>query len=168
MLNSISSSSDLATVLNAQPLTDQDARETPRDWLDGIWVAGEVYPLDAAATTDTLAVLANGTGAVSWSPKGAYCSGSHRTAVESQAGHWCAADTDSVAFGDDVRGVTRDWRQVTVWDSNGYLEHTVYGTLAEAKETFDRENAEMSHDWNDQEALTDDDEEDEIYPSLLH
>ncbi|MFD7995458.1 hypothetical protein [Streptomyces mexicanus] len=158
MISSIYDSATLAAVLNAEPLTAADAKETPRDWVDGIWVAGEVYPLDPKATTDTLAVLANGTAAVTWSPKGEYCGGGHRTAVESQAGHWCAADTDSVTFGDDVRGVTRDWRQVTVWDANGYTETIVHDTLDEAKEAFGRESAEMSREWEEQEALMGDEE----------
>lgn len=167
MISSIRSSNDLATVLNAQPLTEADAKETPRDWIEGIWVGGEIYPLDADATTNTLAVLANGTAAVTWSPKGTYCSGGHRTAVDSLAAHWCDADTDSIVFGDDVRGVTRDWRQVTIWDSNGYTEVQVHDTLDEAKAAFERESAEMSRDWDDQEALMDDDEDEEITFSYL-
>lgn len=143
MITSITSSHDLATVLNATPLTEADAAETPRDWLDGIWVNGTVYALDAEATTDTLAVLADGTAAARWSPKGEWCSGTHRTGPDSQAAHWCTADEDSWTWAGDVRGVTRDWRTVNVWDANGYSETQTYPTLDEAKAAFSREVAEV-------------------------
>ncbi|MFI1204813.1 hypothetical protein ACH4VR_36195 [Streptomyces sp. NPDC020883] len=156
MITSISDSHDLATVLNVEPLTEEDAAETPCDWIEGIWVAGKVYPLDATATTETLAVLANGTAAVEWSPEGKYCGGSHRTAVWSHSGHWCAADTDSITFGDEVRGVTRDWRQVTVWDSNGHVDREVYDTLDEAHAAYDRESDQMGKEWRDEHGNTED------------
>lgn len=143
MITAINDSADLATVLNAEPATEADAAETPRDWLDGIWVAGEVYELDRDATTDTLAVLANGTAAVRWSPKGTYCGGGHRTTVGSQAGHWCAADREEWTEEEDVRGVIRDWRSVYVWDANGYSETEVYPTVEEAKAAFEREVADL-------------------------
>lgn len=145
MITSINDSTDLATVLNATPATEADAAETPRDWLDGIWVASEVYKLDPEATTDTLAVLADGTAAVSWSPKGTYCNGGgrHRTAVESHTGHWCAADREEWTEEEDVRGVVRDWRSVYVWDANGYTETEVYPTLEKAREAFEREVADL-------------------------
>lgn len=143
MTTSIASSLDLATVLNATPLTEADAAETPRDWLAGIWVAGSVYPLDPQATTDTLAALADGTAAVSWSPKGKHCNGRHRVGVEYDAAHWCDADTDSWTWGQSVRGVDRDWRSVNVWDANGHSETKTYPTLDEAKAAFDREVADL-------------------------
>lgn len=143
MITAITSSHDLATVLNATPLTEEDAAETPRDWLDGIWVAGTVYPLDREATTDTLAALAAGTAAAKWSPKGEWCSGEHRVGIEYEAAHWCTADGDAWTWATDVRGVTRDWRTVNVWDANGYSETETYPTVDAAKAAFDRQVTEV-------------------------
>lgn len=143
MISSISESNDLAAVLNAEPATTEDAAETPRDWLEGIWVGGTNYPLDAKATTETLAVLADGTAAAVWSPKGEYCKGDHRTGVQFQAAHWCVADVDSWTWGNDIRGVIRDWRTVRVWDANGHSESDQYPTLEEAKAAFTREVEEI-------------------------
>lgn len=143
MITSITSSDDLAVILNATPATPQDAAETPRDWLAGIWVAGEVYPLDPTATTDTLAVLASGTAAVRLSPKGERCGNHHRTGVEADAGHWCAADTEYWTADEDARGVDRDWRSVYAWDANGYSDTTVHDTIEAAKAAFAREVALM-------------------------
>jgi hypothetical protein len=145
MISAITSSDDLAFVLNAPAATLEDAAETPRDWLAGIWVAGEVYPLDEQATTDTLAVLADGTAAVRFSPKGEYCNVSHGPGSYLLCGqaHWCPADVDSWTEEEDARGVTRDWRSVHVWDANGFSETTVHDTLGEARTAFDREAAEL-------------------------
>jgi hypothetical protein len=144
MLTAIASSHDLAVVLNAVPATEADAAETPRDWLAGIWVAGTVYPLDAAVTTDTRAVLADGTAAVEFSPAGDPCLyGRHGNLPASFAAHWCAADVDSWTAGGDARGVVRDWRSVSVWDANGYAETTVHDTIEQARAAFDRESAEL-------------------------
>jgi hypothetical protein len=139
----INDSGDLAYLMNnTVPATAEDAAETPRDWLAGLWVSGNVYPLDPGATTETRAVLANGTAAVAWSPKGAYCgTGGHRTAVESDAAHWCPADTDAWTEEEDARGVTRDWRSVYVWDANGYSQTTVHGTIEAARAAFEAEVA---------------------------
>ncbi|MGD6716535.1 hypothetical protein VWT32_22670, partial [Xanthomonas citri pv. citri] len=109
---------------------EADAAETPRDWLAGIWVNGAVYSLDPAVTTETLAVLADGAGAVEWSPEGLACGYGH-----GRVGHWCPADVESWQDG-DVRGVTRDWRSIHIWDANGYSESIVYPTVAEAKAAF--------------------------------
>lgn len=144
MITSITSSLDLSSLLNnSVPATAADAAETPRDWTEGLWVAGDVYPLDAAATTDTLAVLADGTAAVRWSPKGEYCGGGHRTAPEGIAAHWCAADTDEWTEEEDARGVVRDWRSVTVWDANGYSQTDVHATVSEAEAAFACEVEEL-------------------------
>jgi hypothetical protein len=152
MITSISASCDLAALLNdSTPLTAEDAAETPRDWLAGMWVNGDVYPLDEAATTDTRVVLADGTAAVEFSPKGAWCRGEHRTGVEYLAPHWCDADTDSWIEEDDARGVTRDWRAVHVWDANGYSDTQVYPTLDEARAAFDGEVAELQKISSDQD-----------------
>jgi hypothetical protein len=142
--SAINDSNDLAALLNnTVPATPEDAAETPRDWLAGMWVDGTVYPLDPEATTETRAVLTNGTAAVSWSPKGAYCGGGHRTAVDSDAGHWCPADTDAWTEEEDARGVTRDWRSVYVWDANGFTETTVHDTIEAAKAAFDAEVTDL-------------------------
>ena len=34
----INDSDDLAAILNSDSLTEEDAAETPRDWIAGIWV----------------------------------------------------------------------------------------------------------------------------------
>jgi hypothetical protein len=139
MITAITGSDSLAEVLNAPPLTAGDAAETPRDWTAGIWVHGTVYPLDADASTETLAVLADGTAAARRTAAGEFCGyprHNHREA------HWCPADTDTVRWG-QARGIERDWRQVYVWDANGYSDTTVYPTLGEAKAAFTREEAEL-------------------------
>lgn len=90
MLNAITDSFDLAVVLNATPA---DAAETPRDW-----IAGTLYPLDAHATTDDLAILADSTAAVRPSPAGEFCAaGDHRTCIEAMRAHWCPADQRGTA-----------------------------------------------------------------------
>ena len=148
MITAIRDSADLAAVLNATPATPEDAAETPRDWIEGIWVAGEVYLLDPDATTDTLAVLADGTGAVLLSPKGKYCNGGHehrpnRGGWFFDSEHWCPADREEWTETEDARGVVRDWRSVYVWDANGFSDTTVYPTLDEAKAAFNREQADL-------------------------
>lgn len=153
MITCISGSPELAAVLNATPLTAEDAAETPRDW-PSIWVAGETYELDRELCTDTLAVLADGTAAAAWSPRGEYCKGSHRTGPDSQRAHWCVADTDSWSLG-DARGVTRDWRSVTVWDANGHSDTTVHDTLDEAKAAFTSESEEMQPHYDDGKPVVD-------------
>lgn len=140
----IADSNDLAVILNATPGTPQDAAETPRDWLAGIWVAGTVYPLDAQTTTTTRAVLADGTAAVEFSPRGTRCRhGEHRTGIEYTAAHWCAADVDTWTAEGDARGARRDWRSVYVWDANGFAETTVYPTVDEARAEFAGEVADL-------------------------
>jgi hypothetical protein len=148
MITAIAGSVDLAEVLNAAPATEADAAETPRDWTEGVWVAGTIYPLDPAATTETLAVLADGTAAARFSPKGEFCGGSHRVGNDYMAAHWCVADEDTWTAAEDARGVTRDWRSVNVWDANGFSETTVYPTLADAKAAFDWEVADLKQDEN--------------------
>jgi hypothetical protein len=144
MANITLASYDLAALLNnSTPGTPEDAAETPRDWLAGLWVDGDIHPLDKDATTDTRAVLASGTAAVEFSPQGTWCRGQHRTGVDSLAAHWCDADSDSWTAEGDARGVTRDWRVVNVWDANGYSDTQVYPTLDEAKAAFDREVQEL-------------------------
>ncbi|MFF5265140.1 hypothetical protein ACFY4C_40180 [Actinomadura viridis] len=160
MLTAITSSDDLAVVLNATPATLEDANETPRDWLAGIWVNGTVYLLDPDATSDTLAVQADGTAAVRLSPKGHYCGGGHRTAVEADREHWCPADTDTWTETGDARGVTRDWRSVNVWDANGYSDTQVHPTIEEAKAAFTEEVEklqQMNPDGSDREDVDHDD-----------
>jgi hypothetical protein len=139
MITAINDSHDLAAVLNAQPLTPEDAAETPRDWITGIWVNGTVYPLDPQATTATLAVLADGTAAVRRTEAGEFCGYPKHN---HHAAHWCPADTDTVEWG-EARGVERDWRKVYVWDANGYSDTTVYPTVDEAKAVFAREEAAL-------------------------
>lgn len=139
MIHSISNSDDLAEALNAGPLTYEDAMETPRDWLDGIWVGGTVYPLDPDATTTTLAVLADGTAAARLTSDGEHCEHPYHNRYR---GHWCPASTDCTEWG-EARGVERDWRRVCVWDSNGYADTTVYTTLDEAKAAFTREEHDL-------------------------
>lgn len=147
MITSVSGSEDLAVVLNTHvPLTEEDAKETPCDWIAGLWVGGEIYPLDPVHTTKTLAVLENGTAAVQWSPRGTFCHGTHRVGVDYLAAHWCAADKDEWTLLDDARGVTRDWRAVNVWDANGYNSTEVCPTLEEAKVMYDREVQQMVDD----------------------
>lgn len=143
LVQAIHGSYDLAAVLNATPATPEDAAETPRDWIEGIWVAGTVYPLDPEATTDTLAVLADGTAAVRLSPKGEFCNGQHRVGLEYDAEHWCAADHESWTASEDARGVVRDWRSVYAWDANGWSETHVHDTIEAAKVAFAEEVAEM-------------------------
>lgn len=136
-LSAITSSDDLAVVLNAASMTEQDDTETPLDWLAGIWVAGTVYPLDPEATTQTRAVLADGTAAVELSPEGAPCGGTSCTTVAaSRRQHWCTASSDYWTAASGARGVTRDWRTVHVWDDNGFSEHTVHDTLELACSAF--------------------------------
>lgn len=142
-ITAISSSIELAAILNAPPATESDAAETPLDWTDGIWLAGTVYPLDVEATTATRAVLADGTAAVEWSPKGTWCTGQHRVGTDYERAHWCDADVSDWAADGDARGVRRDWRSVYVWDANGFSETTVYDTLDLAREAFHREVAEL-------------------------
>lgn len=127
MITAIAHSRDLAYVLNATPATEADAAETPRDWLAGIWVAGTVYPLSEEETTDTLAVLANGTAA----------------ARRSTTGEWVPADVETWVADEYTCGVTRDWRTVHVWHANGFDETTTYPTLEAAKAAFAAEVAEL-------------------------
>ena len=147
MLTAIKDSEDLAAVLNTRPLTAEDAAETPRDWIDGIWVHGTVYPLDPDATTDTLAVLADGTAAVRRTEAGEFCGYPRHNHYEA---HWCPADTDWVTWG-EARGIDRDWRKVYVWDANGYTDTTVYATVDEAKAAFASEKADLDQIGEDDE-----------------
>lgn len=127
MITAIAHSRDLAHVLNATPVTEADAAETPRDWLAGIWVNGTVYPLSEEETTDTLAVLANGTAAARRTP----------------TGEWVPADLETWVADGYARGVTRDWRTVHVWDANGFDETTTYPTIEAARAAFAAEVAEL-------------------------
>lgn len=159
MITAIKGSEDLAAVLNAEPLTAEDAAETPRDWIAGIWVHGTVYPLDPEATTETLAVLADGTAAVRRTEAGEFCGRPRHNHYEA---HWCPADTDTVEWG-GARGIERDWRKVYVWDANGYSDTTVYPTLDEAKAAFTREEAELDEmDVEGDEEYEEPDEDDDI------
>lgn len=153
-VQAITCSDELAAVLNATPATPEDAAETPRDWIEGIWVNGTVYPLDPDATTDTLAVLADGTAAARFSPKGEFCGGRHRVGIDYDAAHWCAADYETWNY-QNARGVVRDWRSVNVWDANGFSETNVYDTVEEAKAAFAEEVAQL------QEMSASDDDEDD-------
>lgn len=143
MITSITGSSDLAEVLNAEPATEADAAETPRDW-PGIWIGGHTYELDQDAATDTFAALADGTAAVRFKEAGADCWGvsgnvcGHRhgqPGIRREA-HWVPADVETWTEEEDARGVKRDWRSVYVWDANGYSDTTVYDTLEEAKAAY--------------------------------
>lgn len=128
MIIRISNSCDLAALFNSyRPLTPEDAAETPRDWLGGLWVAGEVYDVNPDETTDKCLVLASGAAAIEIDDKGKRP----------------AADRVEWAAEGDARGVTRDWREVHVWDANGFSETTIYDTLDEAKAAFDREVADL-------------------------
>lgn len=147
MITAINDSVSFAALLNeSKPATDEDAQETPLDWVKGgMWLNGETYTLDPEATTSTLAVLADGTAAIrhspAWSREG--CAGGHRTAVEGEAEHWCPADlVEWSPDGSGDLGVTRDWRAVTVFDG-GFSQTDVHATIEEATAAFDRERAEM-------------------------
>lgn len=128
MITAITCSTDLARVLNAAPGTEADAAETPRDWLAGIWVAGNVYPLSEEESTAVLAVLADGTAAA------------RRTAK----GEWVAADVETWVAAEHARGVDRDWCSVRVWDANGYAATTVYPSIEAARAAFAAEVAELA------------------------
>ena len=159
MITAINDSDTLAAILNAKPLTAEDATETPRDWIAGIWVHGTVYPLDPQATTETLAVLADGTAAVQLTTAGEFCGYPRHNHYEA---HWCPADTDSVEWG-EARGIDRDWRKVYVWDANGYTDTTIYPTLDAAKAAFTREQAELDEmDIEEDGDFEDPDEDDDI------
>ena len=158
MITAIHDSEDFAALLNdAKPLTAEDAAETPRDWIAGIWVNGTVYPLDPDATTDTLAVLADGTAAVLRTQPGEFCGYPRHNHYEA---HWCPADTDSVEWG-EARGIDRDWRKVYIWDANGYSDTTVYPTVDEAKAAFTREEAELDEIVGEDDDIEDPDEDDD-------
>lgn len=145
MTTTINDSSQLAELFNTHaPATAADATETPRDWIEGLWVAGTLYRLDPAATTDTVAVLADGTAAVKLSPKGEHCGGEHRVSRNYTQEHWCPADVEHWSATDDVRGVDRDWRSVHVWDANGFSETTVHPTLDAAKTAYSNEVEQLS------------------------
>ncbi|MER5355731.1 hypothetical protein ABT093_36085 [Kitasatospora sp. NPDC002551] len=134
--SSIATSLDLAVILNAPPATEADARETPRDWLAGIFVGGKLYPLDPDVTTETLAVLADGTAAAEFSPEGTPCHGRHRAEVERLAAHWCVTEGQEWSDGDDLRGVIRDWRSVTIFDAEGRGTTTLLPSVDDAKAAF--------------------------------
>lgn len=157
MITAISDSDTLAAVLNAEPLTAEDAAETPRDWIAGIWVNGTVYPLDPDATTETLAVLADGTAAVRRTQPGEFCGYPRHNHYKA---HWCPADIDTVHWG-EARGIDRDWRKVYVWDANGYTDTTVYPTVDEAKAAFTSEEAELDEIGEDDEFEDPDEDDDE-------
>ncbi len=143
MITAITGSHDLAALLNESiPGTPEDAAETPRDWISGIWTSGKTYPLDPDATTDTLAVLADGNAAVRLTEQGQWCSVDHGRGFARGNAHWCPADEDNWSNG-EVRGVNRDWREVTTWDANGYSQREVHPTLGDAKAAFDREVTEL-------------------------
>jgi hypothetical protein len=127
----IGNSGDLALVLNAPPGTTGDPDTVdPRD-NSGVWVlqrsGATFYPFDPGTTTETLAVLADGT-----------------AAAELINDRWSPADTDEYedvdpSTGVVSAGVTMDWRSVRVWDVGGFDETTIYATPAEARTYYDTE-----------------------------
>lgn len=152
-ITALSDSVSLAALLNnSHPLTAEDAAENPTDWLAGLWVAGDLYEIDAAHTTPTRLVLADGSAAVEWSPRRVSCQNPamHRTCVEAQAAHWCPADLHEWTY-DDARGVTRDWRTVYVWDGNGYSQTDIHPTIEKATAEYEREVGEMQA-WSDEQS----------------
>lgn len=151
-MTSITCSRELAALLNdSSPATAHDATETPIDWVGGLWVDGETYDVDAAATTSSRLALADGSAAVEWKPAGSDCWGSvnpcghlpGRPDVREHA-HWVPANTSEWTCSHDAVGVSRDWRTVTVWDANGYTDATVYDTLAQALAGAEQEVAALA------------------------
>lgn len=130
---SICNSADLALVLNSPPGTEADPEIADAHGISGIWViersgAPKFYPFDPGASTETLAVLADGT-----------------AAAQLVDGRWSPADTDEwsddadASTGVVASGVIRDWRSVRVWDAGGFDETTVYATIAEACTHYETE-----------------------------
>ncbi len=138
MTKAINSSRDLADLLNTHPpATEADAAESPRDWAGLALFGGGAYPIDTSVSTDTLVVLADGHAAARRSGGG--------------GGRWHPADVDAWDH-HGARGVERDWRVVTVWDVNGYLDVTTHPTLQAAKAAFDAEVADVARVCRDLDA----------------
>jgi hypothetical protein len=152
MITSINGSRDLAALLNdSEPLTEQDAAETPRDWLAGLWVGGDIYPLDPGSTTETRAVLADGTAAITWKKAGQDCWGSDNPCAHASGrpglralAHWIPAELSEWTCRHAACGVTRDWRRVTVWDANGFSDATVHATVEEARDAAQHQIGELT------------------------
>jgi len=128
MLTEIDSSTDLATILNAPPATEQDAAETPADW-PGIGLIGRdgvihTYDLDKAITTATFAALADGT-----------------AAARLEAGRW-VPDRDEWIDSDLDAAVVRDFRRVET-SQGSFREETVHDTIEQANAAYLSEIAEM-------------------------
>ncbi|MEV6219883.1 hypothetical protein [Nocardia sp. NPDC051833] len=148
----ITCSRELAALLNdSSPATPEDATETPIDWVDGLWVNGDTYDVDAAATTSNRLAFADGSAAVEWKPAGSDCWGSTNPCGHvpgrpdaRERAHWVPASTAEWACAHDNVGVSRDWRTVNVWDANGYTDTTVYDTVAEAEAAAEREVAALA------------------------
>lgn len=136
----IENSTDLALVLNAQPWPGEDPDIVdPRDH-DGVGVlqrSGEAtfYAFDPGTTTETLAVLADGT-----------------AAAELIDGSWSPAVTDEYVTESGCAGVTMDWRSVRVWDLGGFNETTTYATPIEARTHYEAEIEAIRHAYDDEAA----------------
>lgn len=126
MITHIESSGELAAFLNT-PTTPAEQHDTPLDWArDNVRIGTlhQTYALDAAACTDTLCVLANGS-----------------AAAKLVNGTWVPASQDD--WSDSGCGVIRDWRWVTVHDAGSFNETTVYATVEQAQAAFADEVTHM-------------------------
>lgn len=158
----IFNSDDLGAVLDAPPLTAQDAADTPLDW-DGIWVNGTLYEIDREASSPTLAVLANGTAAVKLSPKGKICWYDHGNwpgvGRYSESEHWCPARVKyHYVAGTDIV-IRLDWRAVTISDEVT-IDTEVYPTLEEAEAAFEKAIAEQES-WAEENCRYHEDEDED-------
>jgi hypothetical protein len=146
-IQEIRNSADLAAVLNAPALTQEDATETPLDW-PGIAVLSSQglaeYEIDREASTATRCVLANGTAAVDYlSAREWHACPIAKSAPEALRAHWCPAKYDTTTWEEADAVVTRDWRQVHVGQAS-FSERIVYDTLKEAREAYEREVEQMA------------------------
>lgn len=158
-ITAITTSIDLAELMNTHaPLTAEDAAETPRDW-PGVGLLGDdgkfvTYDLDRDASTATRCVLADGTAAVDYKTSWHVGCPMFDTMPDIEKPHWCPAAYDSTTWEHADAEVRLDWHSVYVGQAS-FAETTVYETVGQATEAYEREVAAM------EDAFPADDEEGE-------
>lgn len=154
-ITDIKTSVDLAELMNTHPpLTAHDAAETPLDW-PGIGLPGAdgiiTYKTDQDASTATRLVLADAIAAVDYKTEWHAGCPLYSTMPDITKPHWCPAEYDSTTWDDADAEVRLDWRSVYVGQAS-FAETTVYGTVEQAKEAYEREVQQM------EDAFPDDDD----------
>lgn len=152
---------DLAELLNDhEPLTDEDAAETPLDW-GGITFIGpdglEKYDIDIEASSATRCVL-----------KGVNAAAEYKTSFHNScplrsdmpsisAPHWCPAVYEKETYFGGEGVVILDWRSVYLGHGD-FAETDELGSLEGARQRFD-EQCEYLRTYEQEENDEGDDEE---------